>query len=402
MAAELGRWAEGAATQGKVAHALGKLNMAVTKVEAVNRITTALAAYRLSGSVSYAAKVVDQTQGNYAAGNAPRFFNSSGAAKLITQFRKYQLIQISLLGRLLHDSFSGSSKDEKAVARRALGWLFAQQAVFTGVKGLPIPALVYMVAAALGGDDDKDWERNLRKYIGDDDTADLLIRGVPAAMGLDVSGRIGMGNAFSILPFSDINFSKEGYKEGVFGLTGAAVGGLGGQVFDGIDKISRGEYYKGVEAMLPKGLKDGMAGIRMATEGVTTGRGDVVLSPDEITFFDGLLKAVGLPTTAITKSQTSRNDLYELGKHFTDRDSELKTKYVKAYRANNAADLNAIRAEWVEEQAAKKRWAAEMRSRGFHDPKLLEKLKSQPLSGLLKAPRDQVKREQPWRSVAAD
>jgi hypothetical protein len=125
IASDLGRWAEGSLDQGPGAKLMQKMNGAVAKVEALNRITTALAAYRLAESekagtgVAYAGKVVDQTQGNYAANNAPRFFAMNGATKLVTQFRKYQLIQISLLSRLMYESFKGASPGERAAARKA-------------------------------------------------------------------------------------------------------------------------------------------------------------------------------------------------------------------------------------------------------------------------------------------
>jgi hypothetical protein len=213
IASDLGRWAEGTMNQGNLSKVLQKMSAATAKVEALNRITTALAAYRLSGgNATYAGKIVDQSQGNYAGNNAPRFFATNGATKLATQFRKYQLIQLSLIGRLLHTAFKGATPIERTAAKKAFLWMFAQQLVLTGVKGAPIPAAVLMLAAALGGDDDKDWERNLRKWAGDDDAAILLTRGLPAAMGLDVSGRIGMGNTFSILPFYDVELSKQGYK----------------------------------------------------------------------------------------------------------------------------------------------------------------------------------------------
>lgn len=401
ITSDLGRWASGAANQGPIAGVVEKLYRAAGKVEALNRITTALAAYRLSnGDSEYAGGIVDQTQGNYAGNNAPRFFRANAATKLMTQFRKYQLIQISLMGRLVYDSFKGSTAAEKAAARRALAWLFAQQAMFTGIKGLPIPAVLWMIVSALGGDDDKDWERNFRKWVGDDDTATLLLKGTPAWMGLDLSSRIGMGNAFSILPFSDLEFSKKGYKEAVFGASGAFIGGMGGQVADGLGKMANGSYYKGVEALLPRGLKDGMAAFRMATEGMTTARGDTVLPADEITVFDAALKAVGLPTARFTEFQAGRNDLFQLGEHFKKRDTRVKDAYANAAKDRDSAEMAEVRSEWNELQAAKKRWAEEMAQRGFKNEKLLQGMKPRPLSVLLKSPQEKAKREAPWAARA--
>lgn len=338
--------------------------------------------------MEYAGKIVDQTQGNYASTNAPRFFHKNGFTKMLTQFRKYQLIQISLLGRLAYESFKGASSEEKAAARRAFTWMFMQHGLLTGVKGLPLPAVALMLAGALGGDDDKDWERNLRKWADDPNGGLLLSRGLPAYLGLDLSGRIGMGNAFSILPYSDADFSKKGYKEAVFGLSGAAIGGLGGSLFDGIDKMSQGKYYQGLEAMAPKGVKDFMAGSRVANEGVKDSRGGSVMSADEVDFFAGMMKAVGLPTTAITEFQNTRGDLIELAKHFDEREARIKSKY-----ADKDMSLAEATKEWRELQDAKTRWGQELKDRGVVNLKVLKEFKPAPMANLFKYPMKRDDRE---------
>jgi hypothetical protein len=253
-----------------------------------------------------------------------------------------------------------------------------------------------MIVAALGGDDDKDWERNLRKWIGDDDVANLLIRGVPAWMGLDISSKVGMGNAFSILPYTDIELSRDGYAKTLAGLSGAFVGGLGGQAWDGLGKMANGNFYKGTEALMPRGLRDALAAGRIAFDGVTTNRGDTVLSADEINAFDVAMKAVGLPAAKLTQFQEGRNDLYMLGEHFKKRDTSVKDAYANAAKDRDSSEMADIRAEWTELQASKKRWAEEMAQRGFKNKELLEGLKQQPLSNLLKAPQQKAKREAPW------
>lgn len=406
QASDLGRWAEGSETQGPIAKSMDWVNGIFTKVEAMNRLTAALTAHRLAASdtefkteadrLEYTADVIDRTQGNYAGNNAPRFFRANGAMKMVTQFRKYQLIQISLVSKLAHDSLKGSTADEKRVARQTLAWLMTQQMLLTGVKGLPIPAVALMLAGMMGGDDDKDWERNLRKYIGDDDIANLLTRGVPAAMGLDLSGRVGMGNAFSPLPYTDMEVSKKGFKEAAFGFMGPSAA-MGANFAEGIGKVMDGQYWKGMENMAPSGLRNAMAGYRMATDGVTNTRGDVQLSPDEVGFAAGLAKGLGLPTTNLTDAQRGRDDLYDLGSHFHDKDSNLKNAYAAAAKDRDTAEMADLRKQWTETQEAKKRWVEEMKRQGLGAKELVTRIKPQPLSSLLKAPQAQAKRERAWQ-----
>ncbi|MFK5282815.1 hypothetical protein ACI3PL_24935, partial [Lacticaseibacillus paracasei] len=75
-----------------------------------------------------------------------------------------------------------------------------------------------------------------------------------------------------------------------------------------------------------------MQGYRIATEGITDSRGNVRLNADEISFFDGFMQAVGLPTTAKTEFQNKRGDLIELSKHFDSREDRIRAQYINAKR----------------------------------------------------------------------
>lgn len=354
------------------------------KVEMVNRVVSALAAYRLAqgkhkNPTEYASEVIDRTHGNYAASNAPRVFNSSGAAKLILQFRKFQLIQASLLARLVHDSFKNADPKEKAIARKALTFILAHHAVMAGAMGLPAANLVGMVLSAIAGDDDepKDAERMLREWIGDEDVANLLLKGIPAALGVDVSGKVGMGNVFALLPFGDIDLlSRKGVESTVVDSLGSAVS-LAARVGEGIGQMVKGEYYKGLETAMPKGIKDAMTAYRIATEGVTKKNNDVVIRPDEIHLGDVMFQALGLPTTKLTERQRREGDVIEMEKYYRERTGDMKRAYAKAYRNGDGERLTELREEWGEVRAAMQR----------------NGLKPQPLSSLLKAPQEQTKRE---------
>lgn len=403
--AEMGRWTRtGGNSQSAAAtgmdNVMRHIDKLMVQVELLNRTTAALAAFRLSGGdATYSEHIVDQTHGNYAASNAPRAFNTN-IGKLMLQFRKYQLIQISLLVGLAHQSFKGATPQERDAGRAALSWLLVQHLAITGMAGT-IPAGLMAIAGALGGDDDKDWKRNARAAIGDDDAANFILNGIPAGLGLDLSRKLGISGAFSLLPFADMPTDQNSYEKALTAASGAFFGGIGPQAFSAFAHMSKGDYYKGVETALPKGLSNAMKAYRFSTEGVTTGRGDTLLSGDKVSTLAALSQALGLPTTVTSNFATQRNDLYELGKHFKDQESELKDRYTAAHKEGDTGEMADLRKEWTDHQAAKQRWAATMREEGFRDPKLLTHLKPEPLSSLLKAPRAQGKRERPWQSVEA-
>jgi hypothetical protein len=380
-----------AGDQGVVAKVLGKLQAVNNRIETVNRATAAIAAYRgyldryknndTVAATKYAAEVVSNTHGSYDAFNTPRVLNS-GAGKVLLQFKRFQIIQLSMLGKLIYTSFKGASKEEKSVARRALGFITGQMAILGGMVGVPFAQQAASILSGIFGDEDEpdDWEYKLRRAVGDPVLADLLVNGVPGVMGVNIGSRVGLGNVASLLPFTDVDLtSRSGMEKVMVGLMGPTAG-LALKFADGAGLISKGDYYKGVEQLLPNGVTNALRGARFATEGVTMRNGDVVLKPEEITMVDAAFQAVGLPTTTITDRQRTQRTVAEFDKYFQDRAGEIKKDYIEARRAgDNTSDAMT---EWTKLQEARVR-------NGY---------KRQPMSDLLRAPMAATKRE---RNVTA-
>lgn len=369
------------------------------QVEVVNRVSTALAAYRLerarnggqidpntgtdNAALRVADDIVSQTHGDYSYLNKSRFFRA--LPKMVVQFRTYQMIQLSLIARYLHQAFKGATPEERAIGRRTMAWILGQHAVVTGALGLPaVQAVAYVMAAVFGDDDEPvNGERFLRKAIGDTDLANLLLKGVPAGMGLDMSRYIGMGEATSLMPYTDINiWDRQGYAETVVGMMGPFVSGVLPNVADGLGYTARGDYYKGIELMMPTGIRSGMRALRIANEGMTNRRGDQLLSPEEISIFDAAMQAFGFETTKFQELRRRRDDLYEYENYFRERASTIKHQYVKAVRNRDMRRANELKQDWQRLQQARVRV-------GF---------KAQPLANLLKAPAEQIKRERATRA----
>jgi len=368
---------------GKVAN---RFRGAINRIEALNRSVAAIAAYRLemqkSGNkakaIEAADKVVHVTHGSYDGFNTPRLFNQNAVTRSVTQFRRFQIIQLTMLGRMLKSAFQGATPTEKAMGRKQLMFLMAHSGVLGGVKGMPIyvpAALLYAIAKGAFGDDDdpEDFEAWLRSEGGL-----LLARGVPAELGVDLSGKLGMGNVLSLLPYTDIDLtSRGGYEKVVAGLTGPFIGGLLPRMLDGVNLVAGGDYYRGLEQMLPNGLSNGIKTVRFLNEGITQRNGDVVMGPEDIGFADAALQAVGLPTTTMTERQYRQGQTIKYDQFYNERSKELKNQYTKAVRANDTAQMADLRDQWVNLQQS--------RVKNGYDRK--------PLSDLMKAPREQMKRE---------
>lgn len=376
----------------KVTKGLGKVN---SRLEMLNRLATGIAAARLEGvgnaknATDYADRVIIGTHGDYNAFNAPRLMRTP-LGRMATQFRKFQLIQITMYTKLVADALKGASPDERAVARRVLAYNLGHMAVLGGAMGLPGFQLFSMVLGSIFGDDDEpdDAEATLRRIMGNGPVTDALTRGVPNAFGVDLSGKVGSGNMLSLFPYADWDIeSRSGYQNLLAAAAGPFVGGLMPKWADAVGTAKQGDYYKALEKVLPGAIGNAIKGTRFAVDGVTTTRGVQAMSADEITWVDGLFQAVGLPTSTITDRNFRSGAEYKASKFFDEKSSQVKKDYVEAFQDNDTDAMAEARQEWLDMQATRKRLG----------------LTVQPLSQLIKAPRERMKRDRmAVGGVAAD
>jgi hypothetical protein len=372
---------------GKLSQFAQRLNkgmrMAVQKVEAVNRLSTAIAAYRLeyaktkdaAKATQYAADILSETHGDYTALNAPRAFNSQ-LGKVALQFRKFQLIQITFYAKLIRDAFT--KPDERAAAMKTLAYSLGHTGVFAGLMGLPGYAAISAILGAFGDEDEPyDLTAEMRKALGPE-WADMIMRGAPTIVGMDLSGKIGAGNMLSIMPFSDADLSTTaGQAEALGTLLGGAVLGMTSRVADGLILMSKGDYYKGLERVMPKGVSDALKAGRQATEGMTRRNGDVVLPESEIGAVETVLTGLGVPSAQQTVTYERQNRMRDITQNFQDRTTRIKNDYAQAVRQKDTAAMQDAREAWTKLQQARQR----------------NGLTPQPVSNLLKAPQEQAQRE---------
>jgi hypothetical protein len=356
------------------------LKKATSVTEQTNRVATAITAYRLekqhllsegksaeeahAGAVDYAYEVNRQTNGSYDNFNAPRYMRGP-VASVMTQFRKFQLMQATLLIRQVGGSkfFTDASKltkeevIERGIARRALGFTLGHTALMAGAMGLPGAATGIWVMNNLLStkDEPADIEESIRKAIGNEALSNILLKGAPTLgkNGIDLSDRVGMGQAFSMLPYADTSIDRKGYTNAITALAGPAIGGVGLRAADGLGLMHEGKYWKGLEKMMPKGISDGMQAYREQTEGVTNRKGDVLIQPDEISFAQSLATTLGFKTTEVSKRQTDSNNEYQTEKHFSERSRELNQKFAAARRSGDSSAMQDVREEFRNLQDAR-------------------------------------------------
>jgi hypothetical protein len=195
---------------------------------------------------------------------------------------------------------------------------------------------------------------------------------------MDISGKVGAGNMLSIMPFSQADLATTaGRAEALGTLVGGASLGMTSRMVDGLGLMAGGDWYRGIEQTMPKGVSDAMKAYRIANEGLTRRNGDVVLPASEVSAMDSLFQAIGISPVQQTVTYERQNAVKTLTDTFQARTTEIKNQYVKAERQNDTEAKAQARAEWNKLQEAKAR----------------NGVPRAPLSNLLKAPAEQRKRE---------
>ena len=352
----------------------GFLTHGVRSIEVFNRGVTALTAFEMAKknpsklksitdvetgksrkqtAEEYAIEEVRLTQGDYGAANAPSIINKfGGLTKMMTQFRKFQLIQISLLVRMLGGWAYGLTAEEKAVGRRQLGYVLATHGIAGGLLGLPMMNIAGAAVASVFGDEDEpaNFEVMMRKQIGNDSISDMFLKGLPAWGGIDVSSRVGMGYTFSLMPFTDISFSKEGIGQGMLALFGGPTVAQTLMTVDGLEMMSNGDYTRGAIYAMPKGIKSMGKAYLMGTDGIKARNAarDTLMSPEEFSYLDLGAQFVGLPSTRVSNMQNTNRWLGEVRTMRAEKIARMKGDFVRAFDDNDYAEQMEIRSRWRE------------------------------------------------------
>jgi hypothetical protein len=341
--------------------------------EVVNRIATALAAYRMerqldlkngtNNATSYAEKIVADSHLDYTAENAPRLMRSgmfSGAGKLIFQFKKYQQGMIFLNFKLLRDAI----KEGKITGEAGKAWMYlmAGQMAIAGTAGLPffgiLAGLASVVAGMGGGDEDKDFKlafyNGLKDAVGET-TARLIMKGAPAAfLNIDVSNRAGMGDLLNPVKFARVGNNGHDTVAGYLMALAGPTASIAANYTDAYMKAANGDYRDAVRTVMPRFIQGPMDAMQMAEEGMITKRGNRYVAPEDVGTWDIIAK--GLTFTSTDQRDLAENKAaFETAVH--NRDSarhNLLNKYSKAsLRGEDMTDIMEQIAEFNKKYPAK-------------------------------------------------
>ena len=338
----------------------------------------------------YATAVVEDTQGNFSRLDAPLLLKA--LPKITVQYRKYQLLMAWHYSKAFKEGFFNDDPVTTAIGRRTLAYSIAHAALGAGATGIPLLSTAFWLTTFLGDEDEPDdLERAIKRIAGDGPLGTVLSRGLFSGFGVDLSTKLNQSKIFHPLPYVDFQLGESGAKDIFFNALAGPSGTTGVNFFRAGEYVKQGDVFKGIEYAVPKGIRTAMESYRLATEGYTMRNGDVIVDPREIDTFSLLVNAMGIPATEIQEIKWTRGQQYELEQYFSKESGKIRKKYIEANKARNSNKMRQLRQEWRDLQDAKDRVRPFFNNtRGV--------LNRQSVSDLIKAPREQRKRERKARS----
>lgn len=264
-------------------------------MEANNRLSTALAAYRLEkemhpdNALSYAQRVIEETHGVYSQANiAPIFKNPLLRATL--QFHQQPMNLAVMLYRNAFKAFKGDTE-----ARNTLAYQLGTAAMLGGMGGMPmdLPKLAGIATSPLTGAGPSDWDDKMRRMLADTigpEATNVVMEGLPGLMG-PLGPSLGHRMGFDAGILNDE--PKSGSSKDVMAWVAKNLAGAPGSVLmdwlDAAGALEKGDYQGMAEKALPGSLKDFAKAYREATTGKVVGGKTI----REASYGDALLQTLG-------------------------------------------------------------------------------------------------------------
>lgn len=253
--------------------------------ERMNRQVSLIAAYELelnqmikdgkkidsaarTQAANHAVQTAELLNGGASAGSAPLLAKSS-IGKVLFMYKRYGVSMYYMMFKTAREAMKSEDRKVRDAAMRQIVGVFASAGTMAGVQGLPMFGILAAVYNMFKGDDEDDAETAARKWLGEG----MFNGAVNYLTGTAIANRIGL---------SDLLINSTGYREqdsavlSFLQLMGGPVYGVADRLQQGVKLINEGETERGLERMLPAGIANGFKGIRFATEGANTLRGDPI------------------------------------------------------------------------------------------------------------------------------
>jgi hypothetical protein len=342
--------------------------------EMTNRMITGLAAFRMAmrergmapqAATDFAMETVNNVMDNFDPENTARATSKFGMAgkvtPLMSAFMNYRLQTMQQIARTVQDGFfakplPGESAEQlgvrKAQAQKEFGGLLATTAMISGVMGLPFATafagLYNQTRALTNPNDPNDVRGDVRNFLNNTfggTAGDIIANGVGHTINMDTS-TFGLQD---LLPFSEFLASRQKWQDRIEAQSQQLLGpalNAGIDIALGASKIYDGNYIKGIEQMLPSGLKPAYKVAELTGAlgpgGYTNSKGLSLPAPfDKAGGWDVLLQGLGFRTGAKATHDEAQAELSATDQQLESRREVLGQRLLRA-QGDPAATQNAL------------------------------------------------------------
>jgi len=315
-------------------------------VEVFNRQVTAISAYQLElarlkkaePSLSSAERQrkaaesalydTQMTNGGSVLETAPRL-SQQGLGRIALMYKTYGIQMYYSMFKTVRDGveahFAGD-KEARNQALRQFSGVLGASFMLAGVVGMPLARELMQLMDLLFFDDEEDSaETRVRKAIGEG-----FYKGpLTALLGVDMSSRIGLSGL--ILQANRFNHDAS-LEEDVFHYFGGPAWSVVSSYKRGLDDIMNGEVERGVESMLPAGVRNMyQAAFRFPNDdGILTRRGDPIM--DDLSFGQLAAKFVGFAPAEYTRNQEMNQQTKNIDRAVNAQRTNLLRRYYVSMR----------------------------------------------------------------------
>jgi hypothetical protein len=328
--------------------------------EVFNRVSFALAAYRLAmksrsdmtheEAVRAAEKDVASAHFDYSYTNKPLWMGkSSPAMRLVFMFQQYRQHMLYWWGNTIKDAVKGETPEARSTARKAALLMGTSQLLFAGTLGLPfIGALGTLVNVLAGGDDGEEpfnFERWLREaavgMTGSEKAADVVLKGVFAAIGADISKRIGQADLLPLLNPGSARFERDfddKTRAYLFDMLGP-LGSIALGAARATEAFASGDYARGLAATLPKTAADIVRAYDQHTGGLKDKRGQQLAAEEAFDGLDTAFQALGITPTQVANAKQARGAVLDIQNALRDDTRRLTGSFIEAWVRHDAQGM---------------------------------------------------------------
>ena len=303
-------------------------------------------------AIKDAVEATRDTMGNYREFERPSIMRSD-LARAVFLFKMYAVNQTKFLWTNAIQMFKHEDKATRWRLKKELAGVLMMAGVFGGATALPLYSTIcWLLDMLMGDDDDRDAEDPflandsdsrfryewLPSHFGETG-GKILERGLVSYLtGANVSSRVSLDNLW----FRNPQYSPT-YAGKFYNMLEANLGpnvSVASNYAAAADDFSNGDTDRGLEKILPAGLKGFATATRLAREGAQTYSTDPLVTKDELSTLEIIGAGAGFQPLDVADAVTKRNAIEAARSKMKDERTKILGLYNKTRYNENATDAD--------------------------------------------------------------